>query len=37
MPLGASVQQLIYPDARIEDMFIDASKLLRLMQSAGVI
>lgn len=37
MPLGASVQHWLYPDARIEDISIDLGKLLKLMQIAGVI
>lgn len=37
MPLGASVQHWLYPDARIEDISIDLHKLLELMQIAGVI
>lgn len=37
MPLGVNVQQLLYPDARVEDMSIDVGKLLKLMQTTGVI
>ncbi|NJL22966.1 MAG: DUF563 domain-containing protein [Leptolyngbyaceae cyanobacterium SM1_3_5] len=37
MPIGASVQHWLYPDARIEDISIDPRKLLKLMQIAGVI
>ncbi|MBD2092350.1 DUF563 domain-containing protein [Microcoleus sp. FACHB-1515] len=37
MPLGASVQRWLFPDARIEDISIDPRKLIKLMQIAGVI